>query len=141
MSKSFLVLATNNRRYLNSLITFTAGPSRGRIGWWFWFRSRSWLIDKHFVFFTLRTRTTLAAAFSCETKSFCPRKAQAWAACNKLNYIWQSDISKSTKLKFYRACLESILLDGAETWTVSKELKKRLDGTCTKLLLLAQNLS
>ena len=43
-------------------------------------------------------------------EDFSSRKGQAWAACNKLNYIWKSDIAKSTKIKFFRACVESILL-------------------------------
>ena len=56
-------------------------------------------------------------------KDFSSRKGQAWAACNKVNYIvWQSDIAKSTKIKFFRACVESILLYGAEMWAISKEL-------------------
>ena len=44
-------------------------------------------------------------------------------------------IAKSTKIKFFRACDENILLYGAETWTISKELEKRLDGTYTRLLM------
>ena len=63
------------------------------------------------------------------TQKYNSGKGQTWAACNKLNYIWQSDIAKSTKIKLLRACGESILLYGAETWTISKELEKHLDGT------------
>ena len=50
-------------------------------------------------------------------------------------------VLKSTKIKFFRACVESILLYGAETWTISKDLEKRLNGTFTRLLMRAQNLS
>ena len=64
-------------------------------------------------------------------KDFSTRKGQAWSACNKLHNIWQSSIAKSTKLAFFRACVESILLYGAETWTMKKELQDRLDGTYT----------
>lgn len=74
-------------------------------------------------------------------KDFMSRKGQAWNACNKLHYIWQSGISKSTKLAFFRACVESILLYGAETWTMKKELQDRLDGTYTRLLMRVQNIS
>ena len=62
-------------------------------------------------------------------KDFLTRKAQAWKACNKLHIIWQSNISRKTKLDFFRACVESILLYGSETWTVKKDLQDRLDGT------------
>ena len=30
-------------------------------------------------------------------------KALAWSACNKLHLIWKSNISKDTKLAFFRA--------------------------------------
>ena len=74
-------------------------------------------------------------------KDFLTRKGQAWSACNKLHNIWQSSIAKSTKLSFFRTCVESILLYGAETWTMKKELQDRLDGTYTRLLMRVQNIS
>ena len=40
-----------------------------------------------------------------------------------------------------RATIEPILLYGSETWTLSRKLEKRLDGTYTRLLRRAQNLS
>lgn len=61
-------------------------------------------------------------------KDFLARKGQAWNSCNKLR-VWQSGISTSTKVSFFRAFVESILLYGAETWTMKKELQDRLDGT------------
>lgn len=48
-------------------------------------------------------------------KDFLPRKGQAWNACNKFLKVWKSDISTSTMISFFRACVESILLYGAET--------------------------
>ena len=74
-------------------------------------------------------------------KDFLTRKGQAWSACNKLHLIWQSDISRATKINLFKACVESILLYGAETWTMNKELRDRLDGTYTRLLMRVQNLS
>ena len=35
----------------------------------------------------------------------------------------------------FKTCVESILLYGSETWTMSKQLEKRLDGTYTRLLM------
>ena len=69
------------------------------------------------------------------------RKGQAWIACNKLDVIWKSDITRATKIAFFRACVESILLYGAETWTMKRELQDRLDGTYTRLLMRVQNMS
>jgi hypothetical protein len=74
-------------------------------------------------------------------KDFQSRKGQAWKACNKLHIIWQSNISRKTKLAFFRACIESILLYGSETWTMKKDLQTRLDGTYTRLLMRVQNIS
>ena len=74
-------------------------------------------------------------------KDFLTRKALAWSACNKLHNIWQSNISTATKLAFFRACVESVLLYGSETWTMKKELQDRLDGTYTRLLMRVQNIS
>ena len=74
-------------------------------------------------------------------KDFLTRKAQAWKACSKLHIIWQSNISRKTKVDFFRACVETILLYGCKTWTVKKDLQDRLDGTYTRLLMRAQNIS
>ena len=46
---------------------------------------------------------------------------------NKLHLIWKSNISKDTKLAFFRTSVESILLYGAETWTTKKDLEKCLE--------------
>ena len=74
-------------------------------------------------------------------KDFLARKGQAWNACNKLLTVWQSGISSSIKVSFFRACVESILLYGAETWTMKKELQDRLYGTYTRLLMCVKNIS
>ena len=37
--------------------------------------------------------------------------------------------------------MESILLYGAESWTFTKKMEKRLDGNYTRLLRLTQNIS
>ena len=41
----------------------------------------------------------------------------------------------------FRTTVEPILLYGSETWTLSTKLEKRLDGTYTRLLMRAKNLS
>ena len=74
-------------------------------------------------------------------KDFETRKALAWKSCNKLHSIWQSSIPKKTKLSFFRASVESVLLYGSETWTMNREFEKRLDGLYTRLLMRVQNLN
>ena len=65
----------------------------------------------------------------------------AWSACNDMYKIWSSQLSNNLKIKIFRATVEPILLYRSETWTLSKKLEKRLDGTYTRLLMRAQNLS
>ena len=69
------------------------------------------------------------------------RKALAWSACNNLHLVLKSNISKDTKPAFFRALVESILLYGAETWIMEKDLEKLSYGVYTRLLKRAQNLS
>ena len=59
------------------------------------------------------------------------RIAKAWAACSKLNNVWQSDLSKDLKINLFRAAVESVLLYGSESWTMTDTLLKRIDGTYT----------
>ena len=69
------------------------------------------------------------------------RAAQAWSACNKLHHVWQSNISVKSKIAFLKACVESILLYGSETLSVTKRLQENLDGTYTLLLMQVKNIS
>ena len=69
------------------------------------------------------------------------RIAKAWAACSKLNNMWQSDLSKDLKINLFRAAVESVLLYGSESWTMTDTLSKRIYGTYTRLLRTALNVS
>ena len=61
------------------------------------------------------------------------RIAKAWSASSKLNKIWKSSLSRELKIQFFRAAVESVLLYGAECWTLTNTLTKRLDGAYTSL--------
>jgi hypothetical protein len=67
------------------------------------------------------------------TKDFDIRKALAWKVCIRLVKIWKS------KIKLFRACVESTLLYNAVTWTLADTLSRKLDGCYTKLLRYALN--
>ena len=67
------------------------------------------------------------------------RKALAWKACNKMRTLWRSNLSTSLKISFFRAAVESILLYGAEAWTLTETLEARLDGCYTRLLMMVLN--
>ena len=45
------------------------------------------------------------------------------------------NVGAATKLTFFRASVESILLYGAETWIVKSDLQERLHGTYTLAFL------
>ena len=74
-------------------------------------------------------------------KDFTIRKALAWSACNKLEKIWKSGITKQLKVNLFRATVEPILLYGAETWTMNAKMHRRLDGCYTNMLRRIQNMS
>ena len=74
-------------------------------------------------------------------KDFNTRKGMAWMACNRLDKIWRSELPNEIKIGIFRATVESVLLYGSETWTLSERLHKRLDGTYTKLLRRVQGIS
>ena len=69
------------------------------------------------------------------------RIAKAWSVLNKMDIIWKSNLSREIKVTFYRTTIESVLMYGAETWTLTKTLEKRLDGAYTRLLRAALNIS
>ena len=83
----------------------------------------------------------LGAYLSSSEKDFNVRKGMAWSASNDMHNIWVSELSVQLKVQIFRATVEHILLHGSETWTMSAKLTKRLDGTYTRLLRRAKNLS
>ena len=68
------------------------------------------------------------------------RKALAWVAIVKLDNIWKSPMKRHMKIQFFRATVEMVLLYGAEAWTLTETLEKRLDGCYTRLLRYALNI-
>ena len=83
----------------------------------------------------------LGSFISSSLKNFNTRKGMAWSACNDMHRIWSSHLSEDLKIKFFRMTVEKILLYGSETWTLSRKIEQRLDGTYTCLLMRAKNLS
>ena len=62
------------------------------------------------------------------------RKAQAMAALHSMDTCWKSTLSRATKIKLFRATVESVLLYGCETWTMSATLNCVINGFYTRLL-------
>ena len=62
------------------------------------------------------------------------RKGMAWQALNSMTKCWKSNLSRRTKVRLFKATVESVLLYGCETWTMSKALNCVIDGFYTRLL-------
>ena len=69
------------------------------------------------------------------------RKVKAWTALNDMSRVWKSEISRNVKARFFFATVESVLLYGSETWTLTPALEKSLDGCYTRMLRAAFNIS
>ena len=83
----------------------------------------------------------LGAWMESSEKDFNIRKALAWSAANKMKKLWKSSIQDSLKIRIFRATIETIYTYGAETWTTTKTMIKRIDGCYTRLLRMALNVS
>ena len=64
------------------------------------------------------------------------RLTKAWTPIDKL-----SDLTDKIKRSFFQAAVVSILLYGCTTWTLTKRLKKKLDGNYTRMLRAILNKS
>ena len=52
------------------------------------------------------------------------RKKKAWAACHCLKSVWKLDFWRDLKIRLFTTMVESVLLYGSETWTLTKHLTK-----------------
>ena len=68
------------------------------------------------------------------------RKALAWKALHSLNNIWRTSLSRRIKLALFTASVETVLVYGSETWTLSQQNEHRLDGCYTRMLKQALNI-
>ena len=66
---------------------------------------------------------------------------KAWTAIDSLLIIWKSDLTDKMKCSFFQAAVVSILLYGCTTWTLTKRLKKKVDGNYTRMLRTILNKS
>ena len=85
--------------------------------------------------------TYLGSSVSSTEKDIDTRLTKAWTAIDTLSIIWKSDLTVKMKRSFFQAAVESILLYGYTTWTLTKRLKKKLDGNYTRMLRAILNKS
>ena len=85
--------------------------------------------------------TYLGSSVSSTEKDIDTRLTKAWTAINRLSIIWKSDLTNKMKRGFFQVAVVSILLYGCTTWTLTKRLKKKLDGNYTRMLRAILNKS
>ena len=83
----------------------------------------------------------LGAWISSTKKDFSTRRARAWDIAHKLKPLWTSKMPRATKVGVLTAAVESVLMYGSESWTLTDNLTKRLDGLYTRLLRFALNVT
>ena len=69
------------------------------------------------------------------------RLGKTWATLNKMNKIWKSTLPDNLKRNFFRATVESVLVYGSISWTLTSTLEKKIDGAYTRMLRVALNKS
>ena len=85
--------------------------------------------------------TYLGSSVSSTEKDIDTRLTKAWKAIDRLSVIWKSDLTDKMKHSFFQATVESILLYGCTTWTLTKRLEKKLHGNYTRMLRAILNKS
>ena len=85
--------------------------------------------------------TYLGSSISSTEKDIDTRLTKAWTAIDRLSITWKSDLTDKMKRSFFQAVVVSILLYGCTTWTLTKRLKKKLDGNYTRILRAILNKS
>ena len=85
--------------------------------------------------------TYQGSSVSSIEKDIDTRLTKAWTAIDKLSIIWRSDLTDKMKRSFLLAVVVSILLYGCTTWTLTKQLEKKLDGNYTRMLRAILNKS
>ena len=85
--------------------------------------------------------TYQGSSVSSTEKDIDTRLTKAWTAIDMLSIIWKSDLTDKMKRSFFQAAVVSILLYGCTTWTLTKRLKKKLDGNYTRMLRAILNKS
>ena len=85
--------------------------------------------------------TYLGSSVSSTEKDIDTLLTKAWTAIDRLSIIWKSDLTDKIKRSFFQAAVVSILLYGCTTWTLTKRLKKKLNGNYTSMLRAILNKS
>ena len=61
------------------------------------------------------------------------RLGKAWDAPNELDKLWKSNLPSNLKRNFFRVTVETVLLYGSVSWTLTTHLEKKIDGAYTRM--------
>ena len=68
-------------------------------------------------------------------------RTKAWTAIHRLSVIWKLDLTDKMKRSFFQAAVVSMLSYGCTTWTLTKQMEKKLDDNYTRMLRAILNKS
>ena len=85
--------------------------------------------------------TYLGSSVSSTEKDIDTWLTKALTAIDRLSIIWKSALTDKMKRSFFQAAVVSILLYGCTTLTLTKRLKKKLDGNYIRMLRAILNKS
>ena len=84
-------------------------------------------------------RRRLAKYYSSNSGDFKRRKGLAWTAFWKLEHLWRCpSISISTKIKLFNTSFVTVLLNGYESWVLSKAMESEINAfgtSCYRIML------
>ena len=83
----------------------------------------------------------LGSSVSSTEKDVDTQLTKACTAIDRLTIIWKSYLTDKMKSSFFQATVVSILLYGCTTWTLTKQLEKKLDSNYTRMLRAILNKS
>ena len=69
------------------------------------------------------------------------RIRSAWEALNILNSIWKSNLSSKLKINLFRARVETVLVYGSITWTLTSKLNQYVDVVYKRMMRATLNKS
>ena len=81
----------------------------------------------------------LGSWISTTSRDIASHKAKTWPVLHKLDKIWKFNLPRWLKMWFFRAVAGSILLYGAESWTLVKAYELKLDESYMWILCFALN--
>ena len=93
-----------------------------------------YMTKRLFIFILVDKFSSLGSSVSSTEKDIDTRLTKAWTAINSLSILWKSDLTDKMKRSFFQATVVSILQYRCTTWTLTKQLEKKLDGNYTRML-------